>query len=146
MMTPRRPTKVPGEVVENLEWLAKYETAESHRRSEEGQRRLARIGAIIAIATSAATALAVLGATLGFKLMGPPADIAAVDQKVEALITERVAFRAAQRASDSMMLLRIVRLENTAEMNRYMLCVITRRSDPALTPPDCQTAIQSFNH
>lgn len=84
-----------------------------------------------------------LATSMGFRLYGPPQDIAAV--------------RVEYKSADSAIVVRVVRLEDgkssmdarmgaverKLDLLTFITCVGLRRTDPAMVPPDCQTVIQA---
>ena len=98
---------------------------------------------LISVVAAAGAFVGSLATTLGFRVYGPPQDIAAV--------------RVEYKAADSAIVVRVVRLEGDRtgldsrmgaverklDLLTFITCVGLRRTDPAMVPPDCQTVIQA---
>jgi hypothetical protein len=133
---------VTGEQVAEI--FNEVEDRVSDARSKQGTKRLFKIGALVSLCTAVATAASVALASFGFKLMGPPAEIAAARQditmvrgsvtalqvQVDSILVERDRFRLEQETRDA-------RVEAKISLNLYLACVLVRKQDPTLVPPDC---------
>lgn len=98
---------------------------------------------LISVVAAVGAFVGSLATTLGFRVYGPPQDIAAV--------------RVEYKAADSAIVVRVVRLEDSRtgldarmgaverklDLLTFITCVGLRRTDPAMVPPDCQTVIQA---
>lgn len=123
-------------------------TSEDRRSPPRTERRglwarVKEIGAVAGLAVTAGTLLGGAAVTMGFRLQGPPQDIAAV--------------RVEYKSGDSAIVVRVIRLEDGAmsmanrlgsleqkvDFSTYIQCVTLRRTDPAMLPPGCTPIIQS---
>ena len=97
---------------------------------------------LISVVAAVSAFVGSLATSMGFRLYGPPQDIAAV--------------RVEYKAADSAIVVRVVRLEGDKtsmdsrmgaverklDLLTFITCVGLRRTDPAMVPPDCQPVIQ----
>lgn len=117
---------------------------ETDTRAKEGQKRLLKIGGLVTACTAIATAASVALASFGFKVMGPPAEIAAVRNDVTAV-----------KGTVTDLKIQVDSIIVTRERNKYetdakltaldvksdqaldLLCILLRRQDPTLVPKKC---------
>lgn len=124
-------------------FLAVENTVTDHR-SAQGQKRLLKMGGLVTAATAIATAVSVAAASFGFKVIGPPAEVAevkrsvsAVDTKVEdlklvvdSIVVDRQRYRYYMES-------KLTELSVKQDQTQYLVCVLIRRQDPTLVPKEC---------
>jgi hypothetical protein len=106
-------------------------------RSVQGQKRLMKMGGLVTAATAIATAVSVAAASLGFKIMGPPAELRELKQKIEAISEDREHMKDQARYRDSATNARISNMAEDVKMTKYLVCVMVKRTDPVAAPTDC---------
>lgn len=106
-------------------------------------------GKVAALSITIGTMIGGIMTSLGMRMIGPPADIAAA--RTDALRNDSLIITRVNQAFSE-----IDRLKVTAESNKerianmegdlsivtYVVCVNLRRSDPNAVPPQCNTAIR----
>jgi len=101
--------------------------------------RLERFWKIAAIFGSMGVAMGVLFTSLGWRAVGPPADIAILREtqvRADSIVNARIA---RVEADVNEIRTRQVATENDARLVFYMVCTMTRRSDPNAVPPECNS-------
>lgn len=102
--------------------------------------RLLKTGKVLSAAAPLFMAVGVLAALLGVRLIGPPADIAALSKTFTARADTNAARIARQDARFDSLITVMLQMRNDIQTSTFIQCVELRRNNPDLRPPGCDAA------